>query len=640
MTHHDIATPPRYTPLDLALADKGDQLSEPFAVVDLSYGVTRAGDPMLRVRLANDRGQKIGATVFGDTIPRWRDIRVGDPVMITARVGEYRGTKQLEIVGVARLDKPHRVLDAMNEVCPPERYEAALAGFERHLRAVRHPGYRLFLQRFFETVCPEEDFLTCPAAKGNHHAYVGGLLEHSVEVTDFAVLGATLSYADAGADLDLLRTACLLHDAGKLWEYVWKGVPIGMAPLERLYNHLVTGPIMTWMCFRTFRDELEAAGFTERDALEIMHVQASHHGKLAWGSPVTPKTPEAHLAHAADQQSAQLRKMAEAIARHPADEYGRILGSPAFRFGLMAEPAGSRVAEPAWASYELLCAVSPASTMPSSGAPMPPGPGVIACTGSTVGARPPAIDAVGHRSDATDPVPNDGHDRAGDGTDGAFAETSPAATSDGPAVATPTLPGLCARTSVEFHLQRDAIRHEGYRRFVDLVFTEACPEGEFLACPLLVPIADGPESPEPHGVGYGLAQHTLAVTQLAAASASSPGTRAVAHLDLARAAALLHAVGTVRAVTRATKEPPVTAAGRLLPSIVLGPLMLHETFHGHRAELEALGFTIYDLHHLVHVQVSYPGTLENGAASTPATLTAQLVQSASALATARASIAR
>ncbi|MRR12664.1 HD domain-containing protein, partial [bacterium] len=139
-------------------------------------------------------------------------------------------------------------------------------------------------------------FKSCPAAQSYHHAYLGGLLEHTVSV---ASLCRHLAGLYPHADHDVLLTAALLHDIGKVdeLEYI---TDIRYTDEGRMIGHLLLGE-------RRVRRAVDALGEKGAPdlAMRLSHVLLSHHGELEWGSPKRPCMLEALILHHADNLDAK-----------------------------------------------------------------------------------------------------------------------------------------------------------------------------------------------------------------------------------------------------------------------------------------------------------------------------------------------
>ena len=152
-----------------------------------------------------------------------------------------------------------------------------------------------------------------PAARRNHHAYVGGLLEHTLSVTRTCVFLAD-KYADYYPEMkpplnkDLVIAGGILHDIGKLREMEQRPEGTVHTPEGSLIGHILIGRDMV-------REAAEAPNSGARlDAdtlLRLEHLIITHQGRPEWGSPKPPMTPEALLVHFADDIDAKYQMMVD-----------------------------------------------------------------------------------------------------------------------------------------------------------------------------------------------------------------------------------------------------------------------------------------------------------------------------------------
>lgn len=150
-------------------------------------------------------------------------------------------------------------------------------------------------------------FRRAAAARGNHHARRGGLLEHTSRM-----MASARALCDVYPELnrDLVIAGVLFHDTGKLWETCPPERGFGIKPELRgeLLGHLSIGIELVNSLWRELPKEgwEELSPSTEDVRLHILHLVASHHGQLEFGSPVLPKTPEAALLHFVDNIDARM----------------------------------------------------------------------------------------------------------------------------------------------------------------------------------------------------------------------------------------------------------------------------------------------------------------------------------------------
>lgn len=158
----------------------------------------------------------------------------------------------------------------------------------------------------------------CAAARDYHHARRGGLVEHVAQMMRCAE-GVAAAYPQLNRDL--LLAGVLFHDCGKLWENCYAPDAFLMTHSERgeLLGHITIGIELINRLWRQLAEENAEAWASLQPAsesvrLHLLHLIASHHGELEFGSPVVPKTPEAIALHHVDNIDAKLEMMAEAYA--------------------------------------------------------------------------------------------------------------------------------------------------------------------------------------------------------------------------------------------------------------------------------------------------------------------------------------
>jgi 3'-5' exoribonuclease len=149
-------------------------------------------------------------------------------------------------------------------------------------------------------------FRAAPAAKTLHHAWIGGLLEHVVFLLRLCRRVAP-HYADE-VDPDLLMTAAILHDIGKVRELAWKS-SFSYTTEGQLLGHIT-------IAIGMLRERIAALpGFPDRLRILVEHLILSHHGRFEFGSPKLPMTPEALVFSALDDLEAKMQNMRAEFAK-------------------------------------------------------------------------------------------------------------------------------------------------------------------------------------------------------------------------------------------------------------------------------------------------------------------------------------
>ena len=156
-------------------------------------------------------------------------------------------------------------------------------------------------------------FRRAAAARGNHHARRGGLLEHTSRMMECAL---ALCGVYPELNRDLLIAGVLFHDSGKLWETCppEQGFGIETELRGELIGHLSIGIELVNALWRELpKEEWETLSPASEDVrLHLLHLVAAHHGQLEFGSPILPKTPEAAILHFIDNIDARLEMFSAA----------------------------------------------------------------------------------------------------------------------------------------------------------------------------------------------------------------------------------------------------------------------------------------------------------------------------------------
>ncbi len=278
-----------------AIPDSG-RVEGVFCVASKRLLETRHGDPYLAVTLLDNTGE-VQARIWEDAVSASGRFDQGDYLWIKAEVQLFREEIQLKVVELERVDA-QEVDHALFLPACPQDVEALWGEFKRYLSRIKDPVLAPLLQEIFGNRRTARQFRRAPAAKRMHHAYLGGLLEHSVSVARLA-RAACREYP--GLDFDLLMSAVLVHDIGKIHEFSYHRPPIDYTDQGRLLGHLVLGTAML--------DEAARALGIPADnqrLIELRHLVLSHHGHREFGAPVLPMTQEAVTLHILDDLDAKL----------------------------------------------------------------------------------------------------------------------------------------------------------------------------------------------------------------------------------------------------------------------------------------------------------------------------------------------
>ena len=182
-----------------------------------------------------------------------------------------------------------------------------------YIKAVRTPTLRKLLETVFSGNVYDA-FVHNPAGMKLHHAYIGGLLQHSIDVADLAV---AMADRVEGVDKDLVISGALLHDLGKIKE-ISSEIGFPYTNTGRFMGHIVITSLMV--------QEVAAKLNIPANRLEqLQNILLSHHGENEKGSPVACSTREAFIVHYADEINAIMNQFEQREGKG-AWEYNRMLG--------------------------------------------------------------------------------------------------------------------------------------------------------------------------------------------------------------------------------------------------------------------------------------------------------------------------
>jgi 3'-5' exoribonuclease len=269
--------------------EEGALVEATFAVQRKRRRRTRNGDPFLSLELA-DRTGRVPAVVWNDVNLLGGRFDEGDTVRVLGRVESYDGRPQIAIRDLQRLDGG----DALELVPGARRDAETLDGMLEFLAGEIHDtALAALVGAFVDDDRFRERLRTAPASEA-HHAYAGGLLEHTVAVTTLCHEVAALH---PRLRTDLLLAAALLHDAGRT-ETFRPGVTIAESEQGRLLGHVLAGVRMIDAAAR-------GVGLDDERLLPLLNAVAGHHGPLEGRRLETPEAVCLYQANALDARVAE-----------------------------------------------------------------------------------------------------------------------------------------------------------------------------------------------------------------------------------------------------------------------------------------------------------------------------------------------
>jgi 3'-5' exoribonuclease len=261
---HAVPTPP----VAIATMRPGDEIRAVFACTRKERRTARTGTAYLAVEL-RDRTGSIPARLFRDADRHAGAFEQGDLVEVTGRVERFRDELQLDLHAIARahgadpaafLPVAYRDLDELD-------------GFLEHLAGeVRDPAFAALVNNLFGDAELRAALRRSPCSRNGHHAYLGGLLEHTVAVGTLALEACALH---PRLEQDLLLTASLVHDLGHTRAFEL-GAEITLSDEGRLLGHVELGLRMI---------EERAGALDSARRLALAHCVLAHHGDRRAATP-------------------------------------------------------------------------------------------------------------------------------------------------------------------------------------------------------------------------------------------------------------------------------------------------------------------------------------------------------------------
>ena len=284
-----------------------------FSLASLSLRDRKGGGGQYLALTLTDKTGQLEARMWEEFAGVVETCAEGCYVKVQGQVSRYNGRFQITLTKMrAAADSE---VDAADFV-PTTQYEipAMMAELRGYVEAFSNPHLRALVLRFFDDPSIGAAFQEAPAAKRLHHAWLGGLLEHVLALV--RVCRATAPFYPE-VDPDLLVTGAILHDIGKVRELSWRS-NFSYTLEGQLVGHITIAQRMLAEAISAMDEEARErvqtpseppALFPEPLRVLIEHMILAHHGKLEFGSPKLPMTPEAMLLSALDDLEAKFQTM-------------------------------------------------------------------------------------------------------------------------------------------------------------------------------------------------------------------------------------------------------------------------------------------------------------------------------------------
>ncbi len=236
-------------------------------------------------------------------------VSTGDFVFITGNVNEYQQKLQIVINSISQVSETE--IDPADFLPQAEQdITEIMAEINKFCSEIKNENLKELVDSFFKDEEFVKKFRASPGAKKLHHAYLGGLAVHTLNILK---LLSHIETVYPFCNKDLLITATLLHDIGKIYEYTYKN-KIDISTQGKMLGHIVIG-------YEMVADHIDKLpDFPQDLKLKILHMILSHHGEFEWGSPKLPVFPEALILHFLDNLDSKVDMMAETFKKNRGKE--------------------------------------------------------------------------------------------------------------------------------------------------------------------------------------------------------------------------------------------------------------------------------------------------------------------------------
>ena len=306
-TSEQLLSAPRPTvakTLMISDLELGAEVADLFILAVAQQGQARNG-PYWRLEFRDASGG-IGGKIWSPQSQAYPDLTAGAPVWVKGRVTSYRDKLELAIEAMRLLDETEAAALDLSLFMPASPFSPS-AMLEELLalcrRELTHKPWRKLIISLLSDDDVASRLRLAPAAKAMHHAYAGGLLEHTLSV---ARLCMRLADHYPHLDRQALLAGAVCHDLGKIWELT-SGMSVDYTQAGRLVGHI-------FLVLDRLAPFIKKSGL-EPDLVEhLQHLILSHHGTHEFGSPRLPATAEALALHYADNIDAKLQQVSAALS--------------------------------------------------------------------------------------------------------------------------------------------------------------------------------------------------------------------------------------------------------------------------------------------------------------------------------------
>lgn len=277
-----------------------------FLLKDKIMAMAKNGKPYMNLRLMDKSGE-VDAKIWDNVDQLDRLFDKDDFVQVRGKASVYLNKMQVVISEIARIaEEQVELADFLPE--SPRNNAEMRRELAEVVAAIANPHLRGLMEAFLADEPFMRLYCKAPAAKGMHHVYLGGLLEHSLALVK---LVKTIVPLYEGINEDLLVAGALLHDVGKIHEMCFERA-FDYTDEGKLLGHITIGVELVEEKIR------QVAGFPRELSMLLKHMLLSHHGQYEYGSPKRPKTVEATILNYLDDMDSKINGIRAHIAKESA----------------------------------------------------------------------------------------------------------------------------------------------------------------------------------------------------------------------------------------------------------------------------------------------------------------------------------
>lgn len=290
------------TQTELSALKKGSQVNHYLVVRKIELRKTKNGNDFLSIELG-DSSLTLVSNIWDNFDSIVKKFKTGDVVKIKGTIDEFQGTPQLKINSINPVSENENIT-AIDFLPKSKRDKKVMVDeFKNRIEKISNSFLKELINKIF-TSDNFTKFVSSPAGKSWHHAYVHGLIEHTLEIIKICDLMCDIH---PEINRDLLICGAMLHDFGKT-EELSVDASFNYTDKGKLLGHIVISAMLI------SEESKNIPGFPEELKNNLIHIVLSHQGKLEYASPVVPKTLEAITLYQADELSAKVNAYKSALS--------------------------------------------------------------------------------------------------------------------------------------------------------------------------------------------------------------------------------------------------------------------------------------------------------------------------------------